>query len=832
MTRWIHDPVYKKAVVKLLNRMVEVELPQIPEATSDQSPQVPLSMENYPIDAKTARKNGEIVRGKFNVHRCTFTCFKKKHRNCRMGFKRRHAMDSFIEEITKNPQDPEKGCPVFRPDGVRKPENKSKYTIGYKEERPIVFGLRRPTEQDRLNVETNNFLAGLLRCNSNAQVQMSEVQAKYSIYYIGHYMSKSPVEVENLYSIVHAAIKAARKYPSKAEDSGTPVRTAKYLLTKKLNKLVTLVEVSDQQVMMSLLGRKSFYSSHEFTNCYVWNAVKKFCSKMDEGERNPDDSLDQLRFDEEPGRETYSINVDSNKKAFKTDQFMQYKYRNKKTFGDLCYYDFCALVRTDKIARDPAKTFRGRTSSVKHRMNRAHKQLYETCWQYLRSKMFVPMMIGGAPPAFPGDQPDDRNGDDWKKWIVNAKRFVSYYAILFLPFDDAMDPRDPTNPDLRILPWHDRSWSNFMTILESWIRVPLTENPARSWYRRSSFEIIHNMVRGLRFSTENQNLMRKFRYASATKQSDQRAHVRKVDFEYDAFAPELGDELDFMAKLMDAQTRAKFSSRMQKNLIKLDLFMDGIRNVFEQVYGSVGTFLGIGKNHKGPLNSDSDGAFLSSLFPNECTNLLQKILNQEDEDTMEEENGSQTSKSSNPLPAFLKQTEITVDDNLQNVHNLTIGQNRAIDSIVAEIKSKRQLRALLHGGPGVGKTTVCKLLKQKLLQHNLNLNIVFTATTGVAASQHKGFTVHSYLKLYRRNRKKRTMAAKINLTKPLNAVTLDFLRDQLKNVDMLILDEMSMLTPKLFVELDNRLRQIRGNDIPFGGLHILLVGDFYQFSPI
>ena len=84
------------------------------------------------------------------------------------------------------------------------------------------------------------------------QIQLTENQCKQSIYYIGNYMSKSPVDVGNLLSIVHACIQENKEHPSTAVDSGTEKRTAQYLVTKILNKLSSTIELSDQQVLLAL----------------------------------------------------------------------------------------------------------------------------------------------------------------------------------------------------------------------------------------------------------------------------------------------------------------------------------------------------------------------------------------------------------------------------------------------------------------------------------------------------------------------------------------------------------------------------------------------------
>lgn len=50
--------------------------------------------------------------------------------------------------------------------------------------------------------------------------------------------------------------------------------------------------------------------------------------------------------------------------------------------------------------------------------------------------------------------------------------------------------------------------------------------------------------------------------------------------------------------------------------------------------------------------------------------------------------------------------------------------------------------------------------------------------------------------------------------------------------DLLIIDEISMMTPDLFDKLNELAKRLRANKLPFGGIQVLLVGDFYQLPPV
>lgn len=119
---------------------------------------------------------------------------------------------------------------------------------------------------------------------------------------------------------------------------------------------------------------------------------------------------------------------------------------------------------------------------------------------------------------------------------------------------------------------------------------------------------------------------------------------------------------------------------------------------------------------------------------------------------------------------------------------------------------------LLHAPAGYGKT----YLIQKLVEQWTKDKCVFlvTASTGIAASLINGQTVHSALRL---NVEKKSSKSFYNLMQALQ---------------FLVIDEISMLDSATFAKIDIKLREYRGNLLPFGGVQVILSGDCLQLPPI
>ncbi len=135
---------------------------------------------------------------------------------------------------------------------------------------------------------------------------------------------------------------------------------------------------------------------------------------------------------------------------------------------------------------------------------------------------------------------------------------------------------------------------------------------------------------------------------------------------------------------------------------------------------------------------------------------------------------------------------------------------------------KTGANVFLTGEPGSGKTYLVNQYVAWLRGHSIAPAI--TASTGIAATHIGGMTIHSWSGI----------GTKTELTKEDLRRIKDNRRaaKRIMNVHVLIIDEISMLSARTFAIVNAVCRAVRGSQKPFGGLQVVLVGDFFQLPPV
>jgi len=128
----------------------------------------------------------------------------------------------------------------------------------------------------------------------------------------------------------------------------------------------------------------------------------------------------------------------------------------------------------------------------------------------------------------------------------------------------------------------------------------------------------------------------------------------------------------------------------------------------------------------------------------------------------------------------------------------------------------------LTGAAGAGKTYLLNQYIRYLKQHQVKVAV--TASTGIASTHLHGTTIHAWSGIGVLQHVTQTMLDTM--------LTKKWLKKNYKKNKVLIIDEVSMLHPFQLDMLDSIARHMLGNDLPFGGIQIVLCGDFFQLPPV
>ncbi len=135
---------------------------------------------------------------------------------------------------------------------------------------------------------------------------------------------------------------------------------------------------------------------------------------------------------------------------------------------------------------------------------------------------------------------------------------------------------------------------------------------------------------------------------------------------------------------------------------------------------------------------------------------------------------------------------------------------------------KTGVSVFLTGEPGSGKTHTVQRYAAYLRGHGLDVAI--TASTGIAATQAGGITIHAWSGIGVRDALTRrdldTIASNGRLAR------------RIEKASVLVIDEISMLPANTLSLVDAVCRYVRDSSAPFGGLQVVMVGDFFQLPPI
>ncbi|MDR2828993.1 MAG: AAA family ATPase, partial [Mycoplasmataceae bacterium] len=143
------------------------------------------------------------------------------------------------------------------------------------------------------------------------------------------------------------------------------------------------------------------------------------------------------------------------------------------------------------------------------------------------------------------------------------------------------------------------------------------------------------------------------------------------------------------------------------------------------------------------------------------------------------------------------------------------------DKIIAGCKKGQSF--FITGPAGVGKTHLIKEIYEDLKAKGVG--VALTSTTGINALNLGGITVHKFFGL--QNRSDMGYLGYMKSSFLFRGISM-----RLANIDVVIIDEISMLRADTFELINELMKQALKSDKPFGGKSLIFTGDFFQIAPV
>lgn len=175
-----------------------------------------------------------------------------------------------------------------------------------------------------------------------------------------------------------------------------------------------------------------------------------------------------------------------------------------------------------------------------------------------------------------------------------------------------------------------------------------------------------------------------------------------------------------------------------------------------------------------------------------------------------------------------------INKNFQDMLNEHLGdnvidfnENLSTSQKIAFEMFKNGDNLLILGSAGTGKSKLIKTMEE-YTQNNRgrenSKNIYVCSTTGISAYNIGGITIHSFVGIGTGDLEINQLIKKVSKKKSQ--------RDRILNTDILVIDEISMMSASLFEKLNAIFQSIRKNSLFFGGVQVILTGDLFQLLAV
>lgn len=675
----------------------------------------------------------------------------------------------------------------------------------------------------------NDLVIFLMKCNMDVKFIGSGEAAKAYLYYLTDYITKPSLPVHvGLSALSYAIVQTNARVPSASdnisESSGENNRGA---MTIAVNSMMGHQEVSHQQVMSYLVGGGDYYSPDEFRVLY-WSAFIRLLPLQDTRlpsvseevtatvVRNPSGTESEMHL----GTDTENAELNASEPTIViqlghrsitgSNQVLDYTYRSvESTFDDMCLYEFVERVKKFKIPKRPGSIIWGasqrRLAPIPGRFSDKRHPQYCSHILVRHTKRCIPVILGERFPR------RDKGPEEFELWAKSV-------LLLFVPW------RDPEELKHGFVDWTSAYAERKTFIKSRYEQVILNLNVLTECR-----DVRGDQARAWR--AERQKQMGGFDMEDALESLVESIEARPKANAFDEF----GSEFENNGAIDDDETNINLTVLGTQGNNSLDYCLlvsgDGSNAVASNpavatelldedrcVVGRHAAGMASLKRKRRPEVLDLGGTL---DVPNQRSRHTSDI---DPLSSIEILVSGNAVRGPSGMGAVDKDAEAwsVVERVIEEMHvNDNREQCRAIRIIAKHvIAGGPQLLMYVAGVGGTGKSHLIKtfvLLMDRLGRRN---ELLLGAPTGIAAVLIGGYTMHS-LSMTSPHRKSKSSQELVALW---------------RGVNYLVIDEISMVGALFLSQFSSRLQQAKSEDPscavkPFGGVHVIFMGDFGQLKP-
>ncbi len=665
------------------------------------------------------------------------------------------------------------------------------------ESNSIMLSVRDPTVN-----YYNPYILVFCRHNHDLKCILSGKSAKAAMMYITDYITKMDLKTYQILAMLSKAIIGlGADGEGEVNVRDLLLNDTKRLLHKCLSQFAKQREIHAQQAVRLIRGFEGSWESHESTVMLSRSLISHVKRTYAIREKTRPDDLEAEECDEdEDGQAVEEVRIDTDDSGtlIRTNQVWDYFLRDQR-LNEVCFYEFAQRYKLVKKKGRRRETSTDPRSTPRFQLKASH-QLSDTheLQEIKRGSRdgLIPRVYGCAVP---------RQSNAFEYWV--------FCLAHFKPFGND-DPLFCERPDVEH-EFHTFSFSARATeIMDNWNALYESEDARdaeRTKKKNAALKESRLLSELARAGCPVGDTLNTLDCSTGTSISNdlECQELATVLGASGWFTGDTGAELHINTERDKIQFTAVSGAQMRRWRLEMKHAENAVKRSRRKVDvpGSV-----VGPTIRETMSGDG----VASPASNTPTDFIRPSVNTSDV------------------------TENTADEiELIKIKNgLNKEQSMAYDVIVRRFLDliahvhDRPLRLFLTGPGGTGKTHVVNCVKQVMDLHGKGHCIRFLAPTGTAAALINGTTVHQGLGISIKNNSDKGSDSS-NLNVRFSIKNRNELREEWKDVDVVLIDEVSMVSLALLGEIDHALRYVKEkSDEWFGGVMMIFSGDFYQYPPV